>query len=865
MRRVLLVLWLLGFVACASAQKVEVYGTVTDVGNKPLADVIVKIVEAQKTYAFTTTDAKGAYSLTLDAKTMKGKSLSLTFTHISFEKQTIVLSQVKDKIRHNVVLQAKNTVLKEVTVRAQPLHMAGDTLKYNLASFVGKGDVTLEDGLKRLPGLEVSKVGAISYNGKGISKFYIEGMDMLGGKYNLATQNIPAHYATQVEVLRHHKEKKVDTDTESDEVAINVKLSRKAKFKPFGQPEVGVGYRGDDPLVALGLTGMMFTDNYQLLGSAKFSNNGDYGKYDIIDHAYSMTGESTAPLLLPRWSGGAPPLGDYLDQRTGYGSLNSITKKGEDCTFRLNAEYAYERNQNTFTNQTLYFADGQNIDIQEEQHPYAHSHKPSLTMRYVRNADKIYFNEEFIARASFENADNPVVYNQTNFGQHRDATSLYVRNMFNTTVKKGNTKYNISSHIDFQRTPEVKLLMNDILQTAQSTSLKTVHSTSLTFYHGRWRIGMPLQLNADYDFLETVLSGTAAMDNRQRLKGWSLTPTASPSTEWDSSNKKMHASLYLRVKWDSFHYSSLCGKVADTHYSKILFEPDVHFRYTFSGTSEMTANSSIRHTTGDMLDLLTQPVQTDYRNSFMASGIIGETQVWRTSVSYKYQLPFSYFSMNISAGWNQGKQNVLSSQVVSGEGIHIENLAQDSHNRSASASITLSKNYIPIHTKLEGSFSGNWGSRESMTQHTPVTVYSKGYTVSGKAIYSPVTWSEITAHISYGESYTRFKGVNNAYDDLDITGSLAVYPVKPLEIKFSYDYVHAQISASQHKDASLLHASAQFKAKRATWKLSLRNLLDTKHYTYTTYSGPDRYIFDCSLLGRTIMLTYTFNLTKSNN
>lgn len=862
MRRSLLLLFLFCFVSLAFAQKVEVSGVVGDEGNKALAEVIVKVTDGTKTYAFTTTDTKGEYRLSFDKKVTADKTLSITFSHISFEKESLALEQNKDKVRKDIVMQAKNVALKEVKVYAQPVHQSGDTLKYNLASFIGKGDVTLEDGIKRLPGIEVTKEGAIKYLGKGISNFYIEGLDMLGGKYNLATKNIPAQYATQVEVLRHHKDRKVDADTESDEVAINVRLSRKAKFKPFGQQEFGAGYRAEDILVALGLTEMMFTDKFQLLGSAKFSNDGNYGAYDIIDHYMANSNVAMAPSLLSRWQGGAPPLGDYQYQRTGYGSLNSIVKKDDNHTFRINADYSYERNHNEYSTQTLYFADGQNIDISETQHPFARMHKPSLSLRYVDNADQKYVREELKVRASFEEDENPLAYNGANFEQHRDATALYVTNDFDTTIKKGGTKYFLNSSIGFQRAPEVTMKMNDIVQRGQSTSVKTNHRTSITLNdNGRFKINLPLSLTANYDFLKTDLAGTRDMDNMQGLRGWNVEPSANPSTEWNSASKKAHATFGVNMRWNNLHYNAMYGK-DDTDYSKLFLEPHLRLRYMFSGTSELVISSSLRHSSGDMLDLLTSPIQTDYRNTTMASGIIGETQNWSTSFDYKYQVPFSYFAMNVYGSWTQGKRNVLSSQIVDDGNVNVESIIKDSYNRSANGMIKVSKNYIPIKTKAELDVSGQWGSRESMSQKKLVTTYSQGYSLTGRLVVSPVSWTEITGRVSYDKNYTRYNGVHNAYDDLSVKGSLALYPIKTLEIKATYDYVHAQIAASQHKDASLLHASAQYKAKRTTWKLSLNNLLDTKHYTYTTYTGPDRYIFDCSLLGRTAMLTCTLNLAK---
>lgn len=43
--------------------------------------------------------------------------------------------------------------------------------------------------------------GQISYQGTAINKFYIEGMDLLGGKYNIATNNISNDDVGSVEIM----------------------------------------------------------------------------------------------------------------------------------------------------------------------------------------------------------------------------------------------------------------------------------------------------------------------------------------------------------------------------------------------------------------------------------------------------------------------------------------------------------------------------------------------------------------------------------------------------------------------------------------------------------------------------------------
>ena len=265
-KKIIFIILLLCALSWSAKAQIEVSGRVMDLQNVPIGNVIVKAVDKGKTLHFTTTDMKGMYSLKMKVSPPEG--FVLMFNHVSFEKDSVTIETKGTAIRQDMVLYPRLTTLKEVTIKARPLWQRNDTLSMFLQSFLGKGDVTLEDGLKRLPGVDVAKSGAISYMGKPISQFNIEGLDLLGGKYNLATRNIPADYVTNVEIVRNHHARKIEKDLPSEEVSMNIKLAQKAKFKPFGQEEIGAGWMqdGNDELQALlGLTGMMFTYKFQTI------------------------------------------------------------------------------------------------------------------------------------------------------------------------------------------------------------------------------------------------------------------------------------------------------------------------------------------------------------------------------------------------------------------------------------------------------------------------------------------------------------------------------------------------------------------------------------------------------------------------
>lgn len=871
MKRLLFIILCVMLTVAAAAQ-IRVTGRVMNLQNKPVSDVIVKLVKANKTLAFTSTNAKGEYALELKSAT--SGEVSLQFTHISYEKESERLTLKERLTKVDMVLTPKDINLKEVTVKAPPLFQQGDTLTYNLASFLRKGDVTLEDGLKNLPGIDISDNGAISYMGKSISNFYIGGLDMLGGRYNLATKNIPAEYATQVDIMKHHKHRKIDADEESDAVAINIKLSKKAQFKPFGQPELGIGIREDDVLYAAGATGMMFTDSFQLIASAKYGNNGNFGLHDMVNHSGGDNFSSLATDKLPAWGQAGSSVGESVYRTNAYGSINGILKIDSVRQLRVNADYTYERMNSSATSEAYYYAGGDNIYISESVNPLAKAHRPMLNIKFENNASNHYFSETFSARAQFLSNDCPTLTLSEGDDavlntQHRDATAINLSNNLWATIRKGKKKLSFTSNINFIRTPEVQMLMNDISQSGQSTQLNTRHSTSLQVKLGsKWKIDMPIDLTANYNFIETELVKPSVDDQSQRLSGWKLVPSINPSTSWTSADRKFYASMGIKMKVLGMNYLSHYNDKR-TAMAELFAEPHLSLRYTFSATSELKLSSDFNNAAGDIMDLLTTPVQTDYRNTATASGVIGRSQKWSTDLRYTKQVPLSYFTLAATANYNRGKRNVLTSRIISQTTTESTAIFQDSHTQSANGGINVSKNILPIFTKLSADANVSWSSSEYMMQNSLVTSYRTGYALHLKAEVTPVPWLELNINGNYGKDFLRTESAkessNRSSDNLRCTGSLAVFPVFAIEIRGTYNFLHNMLEPGKYKNASMLSASVQYKTKWAVWRLTGDNLLNVRRYTSTSFIDTDRFVYSTNLVGRTVMLTCKLLLANKSS
>ena len=139
MKRLLYIILYMVLAVHASAQ-MRVTGRVIDLQNKPVSDVIVKLVSGTKTLAFTSTNAKGEYAIAL--KSAPTGLVALQFNHISYEKESERVTLKEKVTKVDMILSPKSISLKEVTVKPDTLRQRGDTLSHNLASFLGKGDVT---------------------------------------------------------------------------------------------------------------------------------------------------------------------------------------------------------------------------------------------------------------------------------------------------------------------------------------------------------------------------------------------------------------------------------------------------------------------------------------------------------------------------------------------------------------------------------------------------------------------------------------------------------------------------------------------------------------------------------------------------
>lgn len=197
--------------------------------NEVLDNVTCRVYSrAGKFYAYAISDKDG--SMTVSAH----DGDTLEFGSVGYKTRKMSVADFRHDAANIIMMTPEAVELREVVVKIPPIRSANDTLIYNVGAFVKAGDRHLEDVLKKLPGIKVAENGSVTYQGKAINKFYIEGKDLLGSSYDQATRNMPIDAVSDVEVYENHQPVKMLQNKQfSDRAALNIKLKSGYKSRPF--------------------------------------------------------------------------------------------------------------------------------------------------------------------------------------------------------------------------------------------------------------------------------------------------------------------------------------------------------------------------------------------------------------------------------------------------------------------------------------------------------------------------------------------------------------------------------------------------------------------------------------------------------
>ena len=246
MKKISLLYLMLLFATFAAAQTANVRGTIYDsINKKNLTNTVISLLRQKDSvlYKFSRSDAAGKFAL----KNIQNGKYVLLVTHPSYADyaDSIAVNDAADVDLGTVNMTLIAHILEEVIVKQKisAITFKGDTTEFKADSFKVRDGGSVEELLKKLPGLQVDKDGKITAMGEKVNKVLVDGDEFFGDDPTIATRNLQAADVDKVQVYDKKSDQATFTgiDDGQREKTINLKLKEDRKKGYFGKIDLAAG------------------------------------------------------------------------------------------------------------------------------------------------------------------------------------------------------------------------------------------------------------------------------------------------------------------------------------------------------------------------------------------------------------------------------------------------------------------------------------------------------------------------------------------------------------------------------------------------------------------------------------------------
>lgn len=854
MKRILIYLICL-VVAVRVVAEVNVSGKVVDKGNDvPLtgASVIVKGADG-KIKKFTSSKTDGSFEMELPS--VEGSRLEVSM--MGFSKQSIPLDSVSLPL--TVYLEQGTTLLKEVTVKADRIREQGDTITYSVGSFAQAQDRSIGDVLKRMPGINVESTGKIQYQGEDINKFYIEGSDLLGGKYGIATNGISHEDVGTVEVMENHQPMQVLSGISfSDKAAINLKLKNKAKATWSFHGDAGGGYswHPDGAIWDGELFAMAVMPNFQNITTFKTNNIGEDLSAQATDFLASRRGTD-----LSRYVGvslpGVPNLSRKrtLFNRSALVSTNSLWKSGRG-EFKAQIDYSFNRVTAEASNITTYFLNDGNRVVTENRNGVDRSHSLSGKLIYELNQKTAFINNTLKTNIDWDDVRLGVTGSLPN-DQTASLPDYYVGNDFKL-IKRFNGKHLVTfiSKNEWESLPQtLSVSMNEAFmrQHVKDHAFYTNESAAYAFSVKGMTISLEGGVKGYFRSLNTELP-----DMPEEIPGETtnvlntnyFTVYATPKFEYWV--KRVNFSLSAPVSFSHYTFDKALANRDEVYFSPSLsinWKPNNRFSMGIrggSGRSPMDLN-------------LIHPgyIMTDYRS--FRSGVddfySSTSQNVSANLSYKHTRHGLFANAYAMQSWSHNPYTLA--QQLYGDYVVYSYTSAKSDGRMLIASGNIGKtlDFMRGSANINGSFSRN--ESHLISENSSVNSVGTSWSVGAKINGSPLRWLSFDYRFEWASSRMSMNGINASWlGNMENELLLNIMPHKKWEWRISGEHYRNELTSDQFKNVFLLDTKLIYKlTKRLELSATLSNIFNQRTYNYTTYNQLTSFESQRWLRGRELLIS----------
>ena len=773
-----------------------------------------------------------------------------------------------------IELEEKKMRLVASKAVSKTIERKGDTTVFNVGAFRDKDDKVLGDLLKKLPGFAVTPSGGIVYNGAHINKFYIEGLDLLGNRYGLATSNLPSDKIAKIEVYDRHQPVKALKDIQrSNRSAVNIVLKEDAKGSWILSGDLSAGY---PPLPLFDAKAMLtkFAKKSQDIMLLKGNNIGtdislalkeqEYigktGAFLIKDNSFSEGLESTLTPSRPRLD---LPAEYWYDNTSGLASVHHLAKLKDDLQTRFSINAAAEKFR--FTSdavQTMTFENGEKLTIRDASDMTDRKYFVTAKSETERNSPTFFLSDAFSVSGQFVRR-NSSISSGDNYWEHYHLPSLKAENSLKATVRlKGRKALDITSDIRYASNDHDAYYSHSGITAQQSLSehkFTADNKVSFTSRIRRFSIDISTGLRAMHYAPEFKLIGISEYtggDESANVSDYKISPDITSVSAFASANgglsfgrSSIGINIPLSINFDWSPYESLAYPVLSP---SAWISTSLGSRWS---SSLHVQSSSFRSAPEALAKGF---VMTGYRT---LQGFEGNAR--KSSCSAHGQLKYSDYA-NMFFGTATVSWRIYQTDRTA-SGHYTQRLSLMSYydrpasNETLSARIALDK-YFGIKTfyiRIESSYSRTasdefvQGSMEHFLSHTFLNEVS--------IRFNPARWLNITAKGQY--DITQHIGtVSGMTHNFSTEGSIGLYPVKQLAVKASGYYKYWKIPGISLQLQPVIKTRAEWTFRKTAIFIECRNILGADKLEESSISSYRSSTSVSRLRGREVIVGLSLSL-----
>jgi hypothetical protein len=606
--------------------------------------------------------------------------------------------------------------LDEVKLRAPPIVDYGDTINYSVGAFRSQQDRVIADVLNKLPGIDVDGDGRVSYMGEPIEKYYIDGLDLLEGRYNLANNNLPAGAVSDIQILENHQPIRIyDSMVYSGKASLNIKLKKDVTLT--GSAALVGGFA--PALWEANVSPMLFNKKQQLIGSFQSNNTGKSLVKELQSFRNTRANWGAKDYLLAVQGVNQPPFNDkfWLANESHLGSLNYLRKLNDTWQVKGNINYLDANSLLNGNTETQIFTLSDTIQIVENKMNDFSSRVLKGELFLEKNRSDSYYKQHIAINSTLDQGlGRLALSNQADFDQGLSQTHFQLENNISAIKKAFGSLISLQSNTIYTENEEVLTIDPPVfldaignvgdqnsVQNLGKAIFKSSNQVSLSKRKGFFLFKSELGLNVLSESLNTWVNNAPSIPALSNdLSLILFAPYVNVNTEY--SYKKWVVTMDAPLIYRDFMVSDMQKETPESSFSRLNFEPQLEIHYDINNFWKVNFSTGITNDFGNVNSIHPGYILKSYRDLQRYETPLEEIQSKTIGGNIQHRNPIKAFFLSFRYRYGLMTNSIQKEYSYAENGATvISTLEKEVDANRQMASVDASKYFRQVKTTLYGS------------------------------------------------------------------------------------------------------------------------------------------------------------------